>query len=63
MTEDYAPGDRIELDYCDDPYSQLRPGDQGTVRFVDGVGTVHTDWDSGSRLGLNAEGGDRFHKI
>jgi len=63
VTENYQPGDRIELDHCDDPYTKLRPGDQGTVRSVDGVGTVHTDWDSGSRLGLNTDYGDRFHKI
>jgi hypothetical protein len=36
----------------DDPYSALRPGDKGTVSFVDDTGTLHTDWDSGSHLGL-----------
>jgi hypothetical protein len=63
MTEDYRPGDRIELDHCDDPHTELRAGNQGTVRLIDGLGTVHIDWDSGSRLRLNAEYGDRFHTI
>jgi len=46
------PGDRVRLLGTDDIFTQLRPGDEGTVRFVDDLGTVHVDWDNGSGLGL-----------
>jgi hypothetical protein len=46
------PGDRVRLIRCNDPYTRLAPGDLGTVTLVDDLGTVHVDWDSGSRLGL-----------
>ncbi len=29
----------------DDPYSRLKPGDRGTVEFVDDIATVHVKWD------------------
>lgn len=45
-------GDRVELVRTSDPHTRLRPGDQGTVRRVDDLGTVHVSWDSGSSLGL-----------
>jgi hypothetical protein len=34
-------GDRVELDFHTDPYSDLQPGTRGTVSFVDSMGTVH----------------------
>lgn len=45
-------GTRVRLVYTSDPYTDLRPGDEGTVRFVDSMGTVHVKWDAGSSLGL-----------
>jgi len=45
-------GDRVALVECDDPYTKLEPGERGTVSFIDDMGTVFVDWDSGSRLGL-----------
>lgn len=45
-------GDRIELIFCTDDLTILKPGERGTVEFVDGIGTIHVRWDSGSRLGL-----------
>jgi urease beta subunit len=45
-------GDRVQLISTTDPYTRLEPGVRGTVRLVDAVGTVHVDWDNGSRLGL-----------
>jgi len=45
-------GQRVELVYTSDPYTELKPGDRGTVSYVDDTGTVHIDWDSGSKLGL-----------
>lgn len=47
-------GKRVELVACADPYTRLAPGEFGTARIVDDVGTLHVDWDSGSRLGLVA---------
>jgi hypothetical protein len=48
----YTPGKRVELVSMEDPYTRLKPGDRGTVSFIDDTGTVFVDWDSGSRLGV-----------
>lgn len=48
----YPKGTRVELIYMDDPYSTLKTGDQGTVIFVDDIGTIHVAWDCGSSLGI-----------
>jgi len=59
-------GDRIQLRSTGDPYTHLKPGDQGTVLYVRQVdlGMAYTDiaieWDSGSTLSLIPEAGDRF---
>ena len=58
----YPKGTRVELRHMDDPFSTLRCGDRGTVRVVDDMGTVHVDWDCGSRLGL-VYGEDSFDKV
>lgn len=47
----YPQGTRIELVSMSDPYTTLKPGDRGTVTFVDDTGTVFCDWDNGSTLG------------
>lgn len=47
----YPSGIRVELVSMNDPYSKLKPGDQGTVNFVDDIGTVFIKWDCGSSLG------------
>lgn len=49
---DLREGRRIRLVRCTDPYTHMAPGSLGTVRFIDGTGTVHVDWDSGARIGL-----------
>lgn len=46
------PGQRVRLVYTSDLYSDLPVGSEGTVQFVDDLGTVHVAWDSGSTLGL-----------
>lgn len=48
----YPVGTRVELVSMDDPYGRLKPGDRGTVRFVDDTGTVFVSWDCGSGLGV-----------
>jgi hypothetical protein len=35
-----------------DPYSKLKPGDQGTVDVIDDIGTIFCNCDSGSTLGV-----------
>ena len=45
-------GKRVALINCDDPHTKLVRGDEGVVASVDAFGTVHVDWDNGSRLGL-----------
>jgi len=54
----WSKGDRVVLVHCTDPHTNLKPGDAGTVRAVDGLGTVHVAWDSGSRLGICEDAGD-----
>ncbi len=49
--EKFKPGARVELVSMSDPYTTLKPGDRGTVEFVDDTGTVFCKWDNGSGLG------------
>lgn len=58
----YPKGCRVKLVSMDDPYSSLKPGDIGTVRFVDDTGTVFVNWDCGSSLGI-VYGEDQIVKI
>ena len=37
----YPEGCRVELVCMNDPYTRLKPGDQGEVAFVDDIGTIH----------------------
>ncbi|BBO77794.1 hypothetical protein DSCW_52110 [Desulfosarcina widdelii] len=60
--KDQLEGKRIELMSTSDPYTNLRPGDRGTVDVVDDTGTIHVNWDNGSTLGL-IPGEDRFRII
>ena len=50
--KDQLKGMRIELISITDPYTELKPGDRGTIDFVDDMGTIHVNWDKGSHLGL-----------
>lgn len=50
--KDQLKDKRIELISTTDPYTELKPGDLGTVDFVDDMGTIHITWDNGSQLGL-----------
>jgi hypothetical protein len=50
--KDQLKDKRIELISTSDPYTELKPGDLGTVDFVDDLGTIHITWDNGSQLGL-----------
>ncbi len=46
----YPAGTRVELREMCDPYAKLKPGDFGTVDFIDDTGTIFVNWDSGSSL-------------
>ena len=49
----FPKGSRVELVSMNDPYNtKLKPGDRGTVAFVDDLGDVFVDWDCGSSLGV-----------
>lgn len=63
LKESYPVGTRVELIHMNDPYNRkLIPGCRGTVRIVDDAGTIHVDWDCGSRLGL-VYGEDSCRKV
>lgn len=48
----YPAGSRVELVSMNDPYTTLKPGDCGTVEFVDDTGSIFVKWDSGSGLAI-----------
>ena len=48
----YPKGTRVELIEMNDPYAPVPSGTQGTVEFVDDMGTIHMKWDNGRTLGL-----------
>lgn len=45
-------GKRVKLIRMEDPYTDLKPGDEGTIRGVDGIGQIMVNWDNGSPLSL-----------
>lgn len=48
----YRKGVRVELVSMNDPFTNLKPGDRGTVDCVDDIGTIFVNWDNGSSLGI-----------
>ena len=60
----YQRGDRIALEYTDDPHTRLQPGDEGTVTGYDRRrGQLSVRWDSGSTLAMLLLDGDRVRLI
>lgn len=55
-------GDRVRLLRTTDIFTELEPGAEGTVTFIDSMGTVFVKWDSGSGLGL-VPGEDRWETL
>ena len=53
---------RIRLVFTSDPFTSLRPGEEGEVMYTDDAGTVHVLWDNGSTLGL-VPGEDKWESI
>ncbi len=62
LRQRYPRGTRVELVQMNDPYTKLKPGDRGTVDFVDDAGTIFCTWDCGSSLGA-VYGADQLKKI
>ena len=62
LKKEFPVGTRVELISMNDEYTRLCPGDKGTVRGVDDIGTIHVDWDCGSGLGI-AYGEDHCKKV
>jgi hypothetical protein len=57
----YPRGQRVALVHTDDPYTELQPGDTGTVvRHDQALQTVHVAWDSGSSLAMCLDCGDQI---
>lgn len=52
LRKQYPTGTRVEMVMMNDPYTKLKPGDRGTVAFVDDTGTLFCNWDNGSTLGV-----------
>jgi len=52
LKEYYTPGTRVMLIRMSDSYTNLRQGDRGIVTMVDDIGTIHVNWDCGSKLGV-----------
>ena len=51
VKEQFPSGTRVECVHINDPFAPIYPGDRGTVRSVDDIGTIHVAWDSGRSLG------------
>ena len=53
-------GDRVELIFINDTWTNLKPGDKGTIYKIDeNQELVWVDWDNGEQLAL-LEGVDKF---
>ena len=46
----YPAGTRVILEKMEDPFTKLKPGEVGTVLYVDDAANVHINWDNGSSL-------------
>ena len=62
LRKQYDAGTIIELIDMQDEWSNLRPGDIGTVQYVDDAGQIQMRWRRGSWLAL-IPGVDSFRNI
>lgn len=52
-------GDRVRLVHTDDPWTRLKPGDEGVIVGVHRAdGSVSVSWNGGSSLRMMPEFGD-----
>lgn len=54
---------RVELIHTNDAHTALKPGERGTITFIDDLGTVFVNWDNGDRLGVVESAGDRIRLL
>jgi Domain of unknown function (DUF4314) len=60
----YQRGDRIALEHTTDPYTRLKPGDQGTVTGYDPRHSqLAVAWDNGSTLAMLLADGDQVRLL
>ncbi|HAE42059.1 MAG TPA: DUF4314 domain-containing protein [Clostridiales bacterium] len=52
IKERYPSGTKIRMEHMADPYAPIPPGIEGTVDFVDDIGTLHCIFDNGRSLGV-----------
>lgn len=52
MRETELTGKRVELIRMEDPYTNLKPGDRGTIKGEDDMNHILVSWDNGSSLNL-----------
>ncbi len=52
IKEKYVKGTKVELTKMYDLVNPVQKGTKGTVDFVDDIGTIHVNWETGSTLGL-----------
>lgn len=45
-------GDRVRLISTSGDYTRPTPGAEGTVAFIDDLGTIHVKWDAGEECAL-----------
>jgi hypothetical protein len=62
MRDTELKGKRVKLKFMEDGWTDLRPGDMGTIRGVDDLGHILVRWDNGSSLSL-IEGVDEWEII
>ena len=56
ITESYElKGKRIRLIKMGDDPNPVESGIEGTIKFVDGIGQIHVDWDNGRTLAIVPE--------
>ena len=53
--DDEITGKRIKLIHMEDKYTNLKEGDEGTIKGVDGIGQIMVKWDNGSSLSIIPE--------
>lgn len=51
ISKERMAGMRVKLIYMEDPQAPA-PGTEGTVQYIDDLGTIQVAWDTGSSLGL-----------
>ena len=51
ISKERMAGMRVKLIYMEDPQAPA-PGTEGTVQYIDDLGTIHVAWDTGCSLGL-----------